>query len=75
MEPRIEEEQCSFRPDLGTTDQLFTLSRFLEGAWKFAQPVYMCLVDLEKVCDWVPRDILWRVLWDDGVRRALLGAI
>ncbi|KAI3351447.1 hypothetical protein L3Q82_020304 [Scortum barcoo] len=41
----------------GTVDQLqlFTLGRVLEGAWEFAQAVYMCFVDLEKAYDHVPR--------------------
>ncbi|KAM4534591.1 uncharacterized protein V3H82_024506 [Fundulus diaphanus] len=41
VESRIQEEQCGFRPGRGTLDQLYTLSRILEGAWEFAQPVYM----------------------------------
>ena len=48
VEPRIQEEQCGFRPGRGTVDQLYTLCRILEGAWEFAQPVHMCFVDLEK---------------------------
>ena len=30
--------------------------RILEGAWEFAQPVYMCFVDLEKAFKrtWTP---------------------
>ena len=40
VESRIQEEQCGFRPGRGTVDQLYTLSRVLEGAWEFAQTVY-----------------------------------
>ncbi|KAF7643867.1 hypothetical protein LDENG_00231770, partial [Lucifuga dentata] len=51
VESQIQEEQCGFRPGRGTVDQLFTLTRTLEGAWEYAQPVYMCFVDLEKAYD------------------------
>ncbi|KAK7922730.1 hypothetical protein WMY93_009632 [Mugilogobius chulae] len=36
VEPRIQEEQCGFRPGRGTLDQLYTLHRVLEGSWEFA---------------------------------------
>ena len=64
---RIQEEQCGFRPGRGTVNQLYTLTRVLEGAWEFAQPVHMCFVDLEKAFDRVPWGVLWGVFPDYGV--------
>ena len=34
VEPRIQEEQCGFRPGCGTVDQLYTPCRILEVAWE-----------------------------------------
>ncbi|TWW68222.1 hypothetical protein D4764_19G0000200 [Takifugu flavidus] len=67
VEPRIQEEQCGFRPGRGTVDQLYTLSKVFKGAWEFAQPVHMCFVDLEKAFNRVPRGFLWGVLREYGV--------
>ncbi|TWW63998.1 hypothetical protein D4764_03G0010060 [Takifugu flavidus] len=72
VEPRIQEEQCGFRPGRGTVDQLYTLSRVFEGAWEFAQPVHMCFVDLEKASD---RGVLCGVLRDYGVPGPLIRAV
>ncbi len=48
VEPQIKSEQCRFYLSCGTTNQLFTLARILEGASEFAQQVCLGSVDLEK---------------------------
>lgn len=75
VEHRIQEEQCSFHAGRGTLEQLYSLTRVLEGSWEYAQPVHMCFVDLKKAFDRVPCGILWRVLGEYGVRGDLLRAV
>jgi len=75
FESWIQGVQCGFRPGRRTVDQLYTLSRVLVGAWEFAQPVYMCFVDLEKGFDRVPRGVLWGVLREYGAPDPLIRAV
>ena len=42
---------------------------------KEVEPVHMCFVDLEKVFDCVPREVLWGVLWNYGVLGSLIQAV
>lgn len=48
VKPWIQELLFVFCPGGGMVDELFTFSCLLWGAWEFAVPVYMCLVNLEK---------------------------
>ena len=66
VNPQIEEEGGSI---------LVVERRIPEGAWEYAHLVYMCFVNLEKVYDRNPREILWEVLQEYGVGVALLKAI
>ena len=47
----IQEEKCGFRPGCGTFD----------GAWEFAQSVFVCFMDFEKAYNHVPRSVLQKV--------------
>ena len=67
VKPRVQEEQSGLRPGRGAVDQIFTLADLLRGSREFGHTVYMCIVDLEKAYDSVPREILWGMLREYGV--------
>lgn len=46
---------CGFHPGWKYVDHLYTLSRVVEGAWEFAQPVHSSFVDLRRACNLVPQ--------------------
>lgn len=71
----LAEEQTGFRRGRGTTDAIFTLRLALEKRWECNQPTHLAFIDLEKAYDRVPREILWKILPDYGVRGTLLRAI
>ena len=56
-------------------EQLCAVSRVLEGAWEFAQTVYICFVNVENAFNHVPRGVLWGLLRDYGVSGPLMRAI
>ena len=51
----VNEMQCGFMPGKGTVDALFTARMLQEKYGKKKRRLYMCLVDLKKAFDWVPR--------------------
>ncbi|CAF1534892.1 unnamed protein product [Adineta ricciae] len=75
VEPQIQENQCGFRAGRSTVDQIFTLQQTIEKSWEYAKPIYALFIDLEKAYDRVPRNILWNVLKEYGIRNQLLSAI
>ena len=48
IEPKLEDTQCSFVLDVALQTKFSLAANFRE--------IFTCFVDLEKVCDWVPRD-------------------
>lgn len=72
---RLKDQQRGFCPNHGTTDQVFTITRVLEGRWEFSQPVHVCFVDMEKAYNCAPVDILCRVLQEFGMDGPVLRSV
>lgn len=54
VEPRIEDMQFGFHLGSRRAQQIFTLSRVLEGLWDFTQTVHICFVVLKKAQERTP---------------------
>lgn len=75
VELRIQYEECRYLPGHGTVDQPFILLQFCERSWECADPLYTCLMDLEKAYVNVPQHLLWEVFKDYEVCGSPIHAI
>jgi len=58
-----------------TLQTKFSLSSKFEISWEYAKDLYTWFIDIEKAFDLVPRENLWRVLWEYSVDSCLLLAV
>ena len=63
----IDEMQCGFMSGRGTTDASFIVRQLQEKHLAANRPLYMAFVDLEKVFDRVPRDVIWWAMHKLGI--------
>jgi len=71
----IADEQCGFRPERGTRDQLFALSETIKMRRRTNKRTFCCFVDLKKAYDRVFRAGLWEKLHKSGVRGRMWRAL
>jgi len=64
--------QTGFRKDYCIIDQLFILRTLIEQSKAKKKPLYCCFVDFKKTFDTMPREVLWQVLADLGVKGRFL---
>lgn len=57
-EVTIGEQQCGFMPRKSTTDVILALRVWMENFEESWRELQCFFVDLEKTCDWVPRQEL-----------------
>ena len=69
------EFQNGFRCQRGTIDSLFTVKQLLKKRNEHGLPTWLLLIDLVKVFDRVPRELLWEVLLKQGIPRKLISLL
>src|SRR2546425_7509361 len=72
---KIDEMQFKFRPGKGTTDAIFIVRQVQEKFLGKQKELWIAFVDLEKVFDRVPHDVLWCALRRVGVEEWIINVI
>ena len=75
VEDVLDEVQGGCRPLRGCQDQTFCLRQAIEKLYEKNKNLYLCFIDLEKAFDRVPRQKLFEILGEYGIRGNLLSAI
>ena len=67
-EEKISEGQAGFRPNLSCVDHVYTLGTMIQGREDAGLTTYCFFLDVQKTCDTVWRNGLWKKLWEVGIR-------
>ena len=67
--------QAGFRKDFRTTDQVFIIQTLIQQARQEKRKLYCCFVDFKKAFDLVPRQTLWQVLEQRGMKGKVLTSL
>lgn len=71
----LNDAQNGFRKGRGTVDHLCTLSSIIETRKRQKLSTFVAFIDFRKAYDSVNRQLLWRKLWDVGVRGRMFSAL
>jgi retron-type reverse transcriptase len=69
------DDQCGFRRNRSTTDQIFYIRQILEKKWEYIGTVHQLFIDFKKANDSVRREVLYNILTEFGIPRKLVGLI
>ena len=71
----LREEQCGFRKNRGSTDQLFALRQILEKCMAFQLDVSFCFIDFRAVFDSVDREMMYKIMKHYGLQQKVVNVI
>ena len=67
--------QAGFRKDFRTSDQVFIIQSLVRQAKQAKRKLYCCFVDFKKAFDLVPRQTLWSILEQRGMKGKVLSSL
>jgi hypothetical protein len=71
----LPDSQAGFRKGRDRCDAIFSLQQLLCDCYISNVPVFVIFIDLVKAYDYVPREIMWRVLKNAGIPEKILKLI
>ncbi|CAF3044667.1 unnamed protein product [Rotaria sp. Silwood2] len=61
IDKQLLEQEAGFRSNRSTIDQIFILKMTMEKSREFNRPLFMCFIDIQKACDPINRELLWKI--------------
>eukprot|EP00795_Rhopilema_esculentum_P001163 gene1163-biopygen9892 len=75
LDEEIADEQCGFRANKGTRDQILNLKLLMEKHRERCHNLYMCFIDYRKAFDTVDHETLWRAMLEMGFPKHIVHLI
>ncbi|KAJ4446515.1 hypothetical protein ANN_13211 [Periplaneta americana] len=71
----IGDQQCGFRRNRSTIDQIFCIRQIMEKKWEYKGTVHQLFIDFKKAYDSVKREVLYDILIEFGIPKKLVRLI
>ena len=75
LDEEIADEQCGFRTNVGTREQILNLKLIMEKHRERCHNLYMCFIDYQKAFEIVDHKTLWKTLPEMGFPQHLIHLI
>jgi sorting nexin-29 len=71
----IGDNQCGFRRNRSTTDQIYYIRQILEKKWEYNGTVHQLFINFKKAYDSVRREVLYNILFEFRILKKLVRLI
>jgi hypothetical protein len=71
----IGDQQCGYRRNKSTTDQIFCIRQILEKKWQYNETVHQLFIDFKKAYDSMRREVFYNILIEFRVPMKLVRLI
>lgn len=75
LDNNLDETQCGFRSNYGTSDNLHIMRQLIERTHEYRMPLFACYIDLRKAFDSILHSSIWKCMKEVGAEQGIISIL